>query len=547
MAINARLPDWIDGFQPAKGAPPRRLAGFIFWCLRGATGMLVLAALVSAMAGTLEVSTAYLMGLVVDGALADGADFLTLRWPFLLAVVGFFLVLRPLMFGLSATMQSLVVGPNVMPLVLSRLNRYTLGHSVQFFENDFAGRIAQKQLQVARAVTDVVTELINTIAFALASLVGSVLFLASIDWRVGLVLSGWVAVYLALIRWFMPRIRTRAGRRAGARAMLTGQLVDTVTNIKTVKLFAHHRHEDNAALGAMRSWRETAIGFGWLASAFRFALMLVAGLVPVLLLGGTLLLWSRGAATAGDIVATGAIAMRIAQMTGWVSFTLMTIYSHIGEIEDGMKTLTPAHGLVDSGDARRLIVRAAEIRVRHVSFAYGGEQGGVTGIDLTIAPREKLGIVGASGAGKSTLMALLLRLYDAEEGEVLIDGQDVRSVTQESLRREIGMVTQETAMFNRSARDNIRYGRPEATDQQVMDAARRAEAHDFIVTLEDHVGRRVMMPILVNTASNCRAGSGSVSPWRAPFLKTLRSSCWTRRQAPSTVRSRRRFRQPSPG
>jgi ATP-binding cassette subfamily B protein len=201
------------------------------------------------------------------------------------------------------------------------------------------------------------------------------------------------------------------------------------------------------------------------------------------------MLWQQGTATAGDVAAAGAIAMRIAQMTGWVSFTLMTIYANVGEVEDGMRTLTVPHALTDSPDATELPPARGEVTFDRVSFAYGRRAGGVDSVSLTIRPGERIGIVGASGAGKTTLVALLLRLYDTEKGAVRLDGHDVRSVTQESLRRQIGMVTQDTAMFNRSARENIRYGRPDATEDQIIAAARAAEAHEFILGLRDNAGR----------------------------------------------------------
>ena len=257
-----------------------------------------------------------------------------------------------------------------------------------------------------------------------------------------------------------------------------------------MKLFAHANHEERAAIDAVSVFRERALDYGSLAAAFRICLITVAGMVPVLLIGGTLWFWSRGVASPGDVVAAAAISIRIAQMTGWVSHVLMAIYGNVGEVEDGMNTLTPPHGLTDRPESEVLELRTPTIEFRNVSFAYGRAAGGVDGIDLDIAPGEKLGIVGASGAGKSTLVALLLRLYDAEAGSVLVSGCDVRSVTQESLRRQIGMVTQETAMFNRSARENILYGRPDATRAEMVAAARRAEAHDFILDLEDHFGRR---------------------------------------------------------
>jgi ATP-binding cassette, subfamily B, bacterial len=271
--------------------------------------------------------------------------------------------------------------------------------------------------------------------------------------------------------------------------MITGQVVDTITNIKTVKLFAHHEYEDRAALKSMGIYRERALDFGVVSSWFRLALMAIAGVLPVILIGGTLVLWTNGGATPGDIAAAGAISIRIAQMSGWVSMSLMGIYANVGEVEDGMKTLTPPYTLKDAPGAVDIGRVRGEILIDDVGFAYGREAGGVDGIRLHVRAGEKVGIVGASGAGKSTLVALLLRLYDPERGRVLIDGRDVREASQESLRRQIAMVTQETAMFNRSARDNILYGRPDATEEEMVEAARKAEAHDFILGLRDHMGR----------------------------------------------------------
>ncbi|PZX18947.1 ATP-binding cassette subfamily B protein [Palleronia aestuarii] len=484
------LSSLIDAFLPADGAPPRSIGAFLHWALSGSWKWLTISAALSAAAGTAEVITALLLGVVVDSALDTGVtDYFADNLWLLAGTAAFFLILRPLLFGISATANSVIVSPNVNPLVLSRLHRWTLGQAVTFFDDDFAGRIAQKQMQTSRAITDVASETINTVFFALASLIGSALFLTTINGWMAIGLAAWLACYLALIRWFMPRIRVRAQGRAAARAMVSGQVVDTITNIKTVKLFAHADHEDRAALGAINTFRDRVIDFGLVSAAFRFSLMTLAGVLPVLLIGGTLWLWSVGAASAGDIAAAGAIAIRIAQMTGWVSFTLMGIYANMGEVEDGMHTLTPPHTLVDRKGAAE-ITEAGTVAFDRVTFTYGREEGGIRGIDLTIREGEKLGIVGASGAGKSTLVALLLRLYETEEGAVRIDGRDIRDITQESLRRQIGMVTQETAMFNRSARDNILYGNPGASEEEIVAAARKAEAHDFILALQDFKGRR---------------------------------------------------------
>jgi ATP-binding cassette, subfamily B, bacterial len=486
-----KIADLIAPFAPAEGPPPARLGAFLVWGLKGSWPVLWVAALLSAAAGVTEVVSALILGRVIDAVGVTGPEGFFGAHAVLLAVfIGFYLVVRPLIFAASSAANSVVIGPNVMPLVLSRLHRWTMGQAVTFFDNDFAGRIAQKQMQTARAITDVATEVINTVAFALASVIGSVLFLLAIDARAAVALAVWLVAYLVLIRFFLPRVRNTSAARAAARANVTGQVVDTITNIKTVKLFAHAEHEDRAALRSMGLYREKSIDFGWISAWFRLALMTLAGVLPVILIGSTLWSWQNGAATPGDIAAAGTIAIRIAQMTGWVSFTLMTIYANVGEVEDGMRTLTPPHALTDAPGATVLDRARGEIRFDHVGFAYGRASGGVQDIDLTIRPGERLGIVGASGAGKSTLVSLLLRLYDTEDGAVRIDGQDVREVTQESLRHQIAMVTQETAMFNRSARDNILYGRPDATEAEIIAAAKAAEAHEFILAMEDHKGRK---------------------------------------------------------
>ena len=406
----------------------------------------------------------------------------------LAGIAGFLLVVRPLAFGANALMQSVVMTPNLNVLVLSRLHRWTMGQSISFFDNDFAGRIAQKQMQTARALTDVTVEMFNTVIYAMASILATLVLVTSIGWPVALVLLVWLAGYLAFIRHFIPRVRKMSERRAAARARVTGQVVDTIGNMRTVKLFAHAQYEDRVAIDAMQGYRDRTMEFGVQSTAFRFWLMAIAGLLPVVMVGLSLVMWAQGAATAGDITATGTVALRIGQMTGWVSFSFMSMYANLGEVEDGMRTLVRAHDLTDAPDAVQLS-GANGVTFDHVSFAYGRARGGLAEVTLTIAPGERIGLVGASGAGKSTLVALLLRLYDTESGVVRVGGQDVRAVTQESLRRQIGMVTQDTAMFNRSARDNIRYGRPDATDTEVEAAAQKAEAHEFILGLQDFKGK----------------------------------------------------------
>lgn len=486
-----RVADLINPFKNIETPPPQTLGAFIRWSLSGAWPMLFIAAFFSATAGAMEAGTAWILGRVIDVTTSSGPDaFLTApnMW-MIFGAVAFFMLLRPVLFGLSSVSNNYIVMPNITPLVLAKLNRWTLGQSVTYFDDDFAGRIAQKQMQTSNAMASVVSETISAIVFALASLAGSLLLLGSIHPLVMLPFAAWLVVYFLLVRWYLPRIRLRSAARAGARAMVSGQVVDTITNIKTVKLFAHAAFEDQAARNSMVELRERSLEFGKLSASFRFILMTLAGILPVLLLGATLWLWQLGSATAGDIVAAGAVSIRIAQMTGWVSFTLMGLYANVGEIENGMKTLAKRDRVEDLSQAGDLVVTEGAITFDTVSFAYGRDIGGVSDLTLNVKPGEKLGIVGASGAGKSTLVSLLLRLYDGENGAIFIDGQDVSQVTQDSLRRQIGMVTQETAMFNRSARENILYGGPDASEEELIAAAHKAEAHDFILGLADANGR----------------------------------------------------------
>ncbi|ROU03093.1 ABC transporter ATP-binding protein [Histidinibacterium lentulum] len=479
----------IESVQPADGPPPRTLWRFVGWCLKGSWPILALATFISAFTGASEVLTMWLLGRAVDAAATGWAAFWADHaWLVIFSVV-VMLILRPIFFGASATFQAVVISPSVFTLTLARLHRWTLGHAVTFFDNDFAGRLAQKQMQAARSLTEAVVETVNAVLFGLASVLGAAILVGAVNLWLVPILVLWFAAYAGFLWYFLPRIRARSKERAAARAMVTGQVVDTITNIKTVKLFARAEHEDEAALGAMRTFEDTAVRFGRVSALFRLGLTFLAGILPLALVGAGLGIGTAGGVTAGDIAAMGAVAIRLSQMTGWISFTLLAIYGHIGEVEDGMNTLTPPHTLTDAEGATDLTVTEGEIVFDKVSFGYGRDVGGVSRIDLRVKPGEKLGIVGASGAGKSTLVALLLRLYDPEEGEVRIDGQNIALVTQESLRRAIGMVTQETAMFNRTARDNIIYGRPDATEDDLISAAEKAEAHEFILDMKDHRGR----------------------------------------------------------
>ena len=485
-----RAGNQIDPDAPALGMPPIQLRAFMAWCLRGGWRVVWLGIAISVLAGLTEVVSMQLLGNVVDAvATTPSESFLSDHAGLVVICIFVLLVARPLLFGGLALTQSVMIGPNIGMQVMARMFRWTLGQSVTFFDNDFAGRLAQKKMQASNSLTEIVIETVNAVTFGLATVLGTAFLVGAVSPWMILALVLWFAVYLAFLRVMLPIIRSRSAARAEAKAQVTGQVVDTISNIKTVKLFAGDQHEDGKALGAMEHLRRTALRFGEAQTLFRLGLMFIAGALPVVLVGMAIAMRSTGNVTPGDIAAVGAVGIRLSQMTGWISYTIMVIYSHVGEVEDGMNTLAPAQRIEDAQGASDLVVTDGRIQFDSVTFAYGQREGGIDNVTLDIAAGEKLAVVGASGAGKSTLVSLLLRLYDTEKGRITIDGQDLSQVTQDSLRQQIGMVTQETAMFNRSALDNIRYGRPFATEAEVILAAEKAEAHEFILSLEDNRGR----------------------------------------------------------
>ena len=486
-----RLANLIDYAERADGPPPNSLWPFMAWCTKGTWPIIVLAALASAIAGFFEMASSIVLGWVVDAATNDTpSGFFVENIPLLIGGILFFMIARPISFGISSLAQTYILQPNMLNLIMLRIHRWTMGQSVEFFENDFAGRIAQKEMQTSTSATNVVIEFVHTIVFSIASVLGAMVIVAGLDPLLSLFVLAWLVAYIYFIKTFMPKMRKRSAAHADARAVVVGQVVDVVTNVKTVKLFANVRHEDNAILNAMRGYFERSLDRAQVMVLFRFLLLVLAGIMPIVLIGYSVVQWSNGQATVGQIAAAGAVGLRLAQMTGWVSFTLMNIYGSIGEVEDGVRTLSTRWNLNDAPAARTLDPNPTTIMFDNVSFQYGHEKGGIENINLSISAGQKVGIVGASGAGKSTLVNLVLRLYDVEFGTIKIANQDIAQVTQDSLRANIGMVTQETAMFNRSAMDNIRYGRPKASDAEVIEAAKRAEAHDFIVDLIDGKDRQ---------------------------------------------------------
>jgi ATP-binding cassette subfamily B protein len=487
MNLVARL---IQPFDPAEGPPPQAILPFMRWALRGAERAILLAFAVTFVTGLSELVAARFTGWVIDQtAVAEQGAFWATFWPVVVVGVAFFLVIRPLIFVMDAGVTSILLGPNLYPMVLARLNQHTLGHSMQFFENDFAGRLSQKALQTARALTDLVVEVSDVVVYSIAMFIGAFVLMLAIDARLLLVFVVWAVLYAGALWYFIPRVQKRSKARAGARTQVTGQVVDIYSNIAAVKLFARDADEDSATRAALDAYRDRSLEFGTLSAVFRMVLMTLGGILPLFAILGALWLWSAGSATSGDIAMTAMITTRLSMLTNRLGRVAMSIFTNIGEVEDGIGTLTPQHGITDRASAQDTAPRGA-IRFDDVSFGYGRTARALADFDLTITEGEKVALVGASGAGKSTVVSLLLRLYDVEKGRITLGGTDIRDITQIALRKDISVVRQETSMFNRSAMENIRYGRPDATDDAVFEAARRASAHEFILGLVDHKGRK---------------------------------------------------------
>ena len=481
----------IDPFMPRPSErPPEDLVAFLKWSLKGARGAIVLLAVFTLSFGAAEAGVFFLVGGLVDRAAAAGPGAVFAEeWPWLLVLAFVVVVAKPVTQLGQSAVTSLAVGPGLNPMTTWRLHRYTLGQSMRFFEEDFSGRIAQKQQQTALALTNVVIDTLSSLGMLAAYVVTMALLLSSATPWLGAVVLFWAAGFVLALRWCVPRVRARAKQRAAARATVTGQLVDSLSHIQTVKLFAHAGREEAAARTALDRFREAGLAFGQSLMTMRVLMAVLNTLTTVAMIGGALWFYEIGQATLGVIAMASMMTLRLTAMANWISQSALSIFGELGTIEDGASTLSPAHEVVDKPDAHTPAKVRGAVQFRDVSFRYGRENGGVANLSFAVAPGEKVGLVGRSGAGKSTAVSLLLRLHDVEEGAVMVDGIDVRDLSQDGLRRSVATVTQEPAIFHRSALDNVLYGRPEATPEEAYEAARRARADGFIGDLQDVKGR----------------------------------------------------------
>jgi len=483
----------VDPYEKyeADDTPPTRLWPFMMTYARPFKRVFWAAGIMSVVVAVIEIWLIAYMGRLVDliAPGSEGSVWEKYGWEFF-AVGVFLLTLRPLLQVLDVALLNQAIVPNFGTIVRWRAHRHVLRQSVGWFENDFAGRIANRIMQTPPAAGEVAFQVFDAVTFALAYIIGAAVLLMGADPRLLVPLLVWFVLYAALVRWTVRRVGPAAKASSDARSEVTGRVVDSYTNIHSVKMFAHHDGEIDYARDAIEATRTALQREMRLYTIMDVSLVILNGFLIVTVVGWALWLRSDGSASAGIVAAAAALTLRLNAMTGWIMWAVTNLFQNLGVISEGMETIAQPISLKDKTGAAPLEVAGGAIKIDGLSHHYGRDSGGIDGLFLSIQPGEKIGLVGRSGAGKSTLVKLLLRFYDVETGRILIDDQDISDVSQDSLRKAMGMVQQESSLLHRSVRDNILYGDPNATEDQVIAAAKRAEAHDFILDLEDGEGRR---------------------------------------------------------
>jgi len=482
----------FDPLAPSKVMrPPTSTAAFFWHFLGPVRWLLLITLLISGIAAVAELALYAFLGTLVDW-LSDGSpgSFLDDHGWALMGMALVALVIRPVATLASRGLINLAIVPGLTNRVRWLNHRYVLRQSLTYFQNDFAGRIAQKVMQTGHAVREAVVNVIDGVWFLLIYLFGTLALFAGIDWRMLVPVLAWTAAYGAVIYFMVPPVRRKSAAVSEANSALTGRVVDSYTNIQSVKLFAHTRREDafvaeviGRHTGALRRLMRAVFAMTVTLTLLNSALILAVTALAVVL-------WMNASISVGAIAVAIGLIIRLTQMSGWILRTITHLFESIGTVQNGIETISQPYAVTDRPGAPALEVTSGEVRFEAIGFHYGQEGGVIDKLSLTVQPGEKVGIVGRSGAGKSTLVNLLLRFYDLESGRILIDGQDISQVTQASLRAQIAMVTQDTALLHRSIRDNIIYGRPEASEEEMLRAAELAEAASFIPDLRDLKGRR---------------------------------------------------------
>ncbi len=481
----------IQPFPPEEPTePPEDLYAFCRHYTRGIEPYLFIMAVSASLIALLEVSLFAFLGRLVDWLiLSEPATFLAKEGHKLMAWALLVLIGLPLMVLINSLVMHQCLLGNYPMSIRWQAHRYLLGQSLTFYQNEFAGRIATKLMQTALAVRESVMTLLDVAVYILVYFCGLVFVIGEADARLSAPLLIWMLLYILLLWYFVPRLGGVASRQANARSTMTGRVVDTYTNITTVKLFSHAKREADYAKEGMASFLSTVHEQMRLVTAFVVCVWTINVLLIFTVSALSIGFWMQGVITVGAIAAAIGPVLRLFGMSQWIMWETATLFENIGTVKDGMTTISRPRTVKDSARAKRLTVGPGRIQFDHLSFHYGKGSGVMDDFSLLIKPGEKVGLVGRSGAGKSTLVNLLLRFYDAEDGAIYIDGQNIAEVTQESLRAQIGVVTQDTSLLHRSIRDNILYGRPNATDEDMIEAAVKARAHEFIPALRDAQGR----------------------------------------------------------
>ncbi|HVY58649.1 MAG TPA: ABC transporter ATP-binding protein [Xanthobacteraceae bacterium] len=476
---------------PERPEPPARLIAFYWHYARQAKRLFAGLFAAGLAVALLDATIPVFIGRVVTLVTSHAPDTLFAdTWPVLVGMAAVLLVLRPLALTAQNLFTNQAISANVSNLIRWQSHWHVVRQSWAFFQNDFAGRIANRVMQTGPAIRESLVALLHGVLYIMVYGTSAILLLAHADAWLAIPVLVWFAGYLVLLRFFVPRMRDRSKDMSEIRSLVTGRIVDSYTNILTVKLFARAREEDAYVREAIDEHTQRFHASLRLNTTFG----LIFSFLNASLVTGTgalaLVLWSRGSIEVGTVAMALPLAWQIVNIAGWVAGQVTAIFENVGVVQEGMMTIARPIALTDRPQARRLDVSRGEIRFEDVRFGYGRDTGVIDSLSLTVKPGEKIGLIGRSGAGKSTLVNLLLRFFDLEGGRILIDGQDVAEITQESLRAQISVVTQDTSLLHRSIGDNIRYGRPEASDAEVVAAAKLAHAHDFILELEDWKGRR---------------------------------------------------------
>lgn len=480
----------VDAFPKGEAErPPHGLVAFCLYYTRGIWPWLIVMAILTALIAVIEVSLFGFLGTIIDWLNANSRETFFKTQGVKLALIGVLvLVVLPIIVALDSMVKHQTLLGNYPMRIRWLAHRYLLGQSMSFFQNEFSGRISAKVMQTALSVRETVLKLLDVLNYVIVYFLGTLIIAASADWRLMLPFIAWIISYIGLLGYFIPKLRVASEAQADARSLMTGRVVDSYTNIATVKLFSHHEREEKFAKEGFEHFQKTVHVQMRLVSQFLVSVYTSNCLLLFAVGGIGIMLWQQNSILVGAVAVGIGLVLRLNGMAQWIMWEMAGLFENIGVVEDGMHSIAQERLVEDKPNAKKLVVSQGDIRFENVGFHYGKGKDVIENLNLEIKPGQKVGIVGRSGAGKSTLVNLLLRFHDVEKGHILIDGQDIADVSQESLRANIGVVTQDTSLLHRSLRDNIMYGNPDAKDEDMLRAVYEAQAGDFIEGLRDQNG-----------------------------------------------------------